>query len=120
MAKKKRHTAAEITAKLAEADTLAVKGRKQSDIAKALGISVMTFHRRRKARSTGSYSKSANVVCLGFAPNHVGNLVDTESKDRIVELELENARLRRLVTDLLQEKMRLEDDQQQFPARAAE
>ena len=50
MAKKKRHTAAEIAAKLRQADALSAEGRVQNEIAKALGVSVMTFHRWRKAR----------------------------------------------------------------------
>jgi translation initiation factor 1 (eIF-1/SUI1) len=37
-----------------------------------------------------------------------------ESLSRIAQLQIENARLRKLVTDLLLEKMRLEDDQQKL------
>src|ERR1700733_8696965 len=49
MAKQRRYTALEIAAKLKEASGLAKEGKPQSDIAKSLGISVMTFHRWRKA-----------------------------------------------------------------------
>ena len=50
MAKKKRHNAAEIATKMGKADILIREGQTQSEIARALGISVMTFHRWRKAR----------------------------------------------------------------------
>jgi len=49
MAKKKRHSRAEIATKLAQANGLATQGKLQSDIAHTLGVSVMTLHRWRKA-----------------------------------------------------------------------
>ena len=109
MAKKKRHTAAEIAAKLRQADALSAEGRVQNEIAKALGVSVMTFHRWRKARPQTADSAPAS------APTSHLLIVDkTEAEPgrqtRIAELQLENARLRRLVTDLLLEKMKLEED----------
>jgi DNA invertase Pin-like site-specific DNA recombinase len=42
------HPKAEIAAKLAQADDLATQGKLQSEIARALGVSVMTLHRWRK------------------------------------------------------------------------
>jgi putative transposase len=65
--------------KLARANDLATQGKLQSEIARTLGVSVMTLHRWHKA------------------------------DDRIAELRLENSRLRRLVTDLLLEKIKLEE-----------
>ena len=109
MAKKKRHAADEIAAKLREADALAVAGRSQSEIAKALGISVMTFHRWRKARRQQPSAKSLPEM----VPKHINALAPAsggERAERIAELQVENARLRKLVTDLLLEKMRLEDE----------
>ncbi len=108
MAKKKRHSAAEIAAKLREADALAAAGRGQSEIAKALAISVMTLHRWRKGQLQLQRSKGASLapaIPLDPAPNTAA---------RIAELQLENTRLRRLVTDLLLEKTRLEEEQQRF------
>jgi putative transposase len=115
MAKKKRHNAAEIATKLGTADVLSKEGQTQSEIAKALGISVMTFHRWRKARPSPPHSTSAGGRTLGqlVADTH---FAASDRVTRIAELQLENARLRRLVTDLLLEKMRLEDEQQQFHA----
>jgi hypothetical protein len=49
MAKKKRHSKVEIASKLAQAHDLATQGKLQSDIARTLGVSVMTLHRWRKA-----------------------------------------------------------------------
>jgi transposase-like protein len=50
MAKKKRYSRAEIATKLARANDLATQGKRQSEIARALDVSVMTLHRWRKAR----------------------------------------------------------------------
>jgi transposase-like protein len=88
MAKKKRHSRVEIASKLAQANDLATQGKLQSEIARTLGVSVMTLHRWRKASH-------------GPEPAH--------GLGRIAELQLENSRLRRLVTDLLLEKIRLEE-----------
>ena len=44
----KKHSKAQIAGKLAEANDLAEQGKPQSEIAHALGVSVMTLHRWRK------------------------------------------------------------------------
>jgi putative transposase len=100
MAKKKRHSRVEIASKLAQANDLATQGKLQSEIARTLGVSVMTLHRWRKAPPE---PQSA------FVATH--DLSDRTSAGggRIAELQLENARLRRLVTDLLLEKIKLEE-----------
>src|ERR1700761_5576314 len=109
MTRKKRHSTNEIAAKLEEADALGAAGQTQNEIAKALGISVMTFHRWRKARphrarsAAHAQSRPAELSAVAPSPGQNG---------RITELQLENARLRKLVTDLLLEKMQLEDDAQ--------
>ena len=109
MAKKKRHGAAEIASKLLEADALAAKGQTQTEIAKALGISVMTIHRWRKMRERHlprSRSEALHVIDQPI----IGNIAsETGSLSRLAQLQLENTRLRKLVTDLLLEKMKLED-----------
>jgi putative transposase len=108
MLRKKRHTETEIAAKLAEADALVAEGRTQNSIARALGISVMTFHRWRKARfqAQKSSSNGLNTAALVSIPRPS----EPERHRRHAELRLENMRLRKLVTDLLLEKMRLEDE----------
>jgi putative transposase len=88
MAKRSKHSPAEIAAKLAEAHELATHGNLQSQIARSLGVSVMTLHRWRKA----------STIPAG------------DSRTRMAELQQENLRLRRLVTDLLLEKITLEEN----------
>lgn len=98
-AKKRKHAKAEIAAKLAQADELAKQGKLQSEIARTLGVSIMTLHRWRKLPS------AAQAVPTGL----IGSKTDQSPEVRIVELQLENSRLRRLVTDPLLEKIRLEE-----------
>ena len=101
-AKKKRHSRVEITTKLAQANDLAAQGKLQSEIARTLGVSVMTLHRWRKA--------PRGIQPALVATPEAGRVDRTPgSGDRIAELQLENLRLRRLVTDLLLEKIRLEE-----------
>jgi putative transposase len=92
MTQMKRHSRAEIATKLAQANDLATRGKLQSEIARTLGISVMTLHRWRQAPSPGASDPDR-----------------TRGGGRIAEVQLENSRLRRLVTDLLLEKIRLEE-----------
>jgi transposase len=98
---RKKHSPAEIEAKLRRAKHMEAQGRRQQDIAKALEISVMTFHRWRK-RPPKTIRPSATPLSL------TGVIVAPEKKKQS-EVEIENSRLRRLVTDLLLEKLRLED-----------
>jgi putative transposase len=114
---KKRHSRAEIVAKLDEAAGMAAQGQTQTEIARSLGISVMTFHRWRKAipprppvpddTTPSPDSKASSGLSL-----------ERERGTRIAELQLENTRLRKLVTDLLLEKMRLEDETRQPAVKA--
>jgi len=102
VAKKKRYSRAEIATKLAQANDFARQGKLQSDIARTLGVSVMTLHRWRKALPGPQ---------TAFAASHEASLPDRPRgvHDRIAELQLENSRLRRLVIDLLLEKIVLEE-----------
>ena len=78
---------------LARADDLARQARRPIEIAQTLGVSVMTLHRwRKKAQSeTGQFEQ------------------ETRLDPRITELQVENSRLRRLVTNFLLEKMEREE-----------
>jgi transposase-like protein len=102
MAKKKRHSRVEIASKLAQANDLATQGKLRSEIARTLGVSVMTLHRWRKAPPGPQPA---------FLATHEAGQPDRTGGggDRIAELQLENSRLRRLVTDLLLEKIKLEE-----------
>jgi hypothetical protein len=108
---KRRHTPGEIVAKLEEADTMHSEGKLHSEIARALGVSVMTYHRWRKARHN-------HPVGLPNGPGEPAMSVDPDGDhhqgvdphlQRTHELQLENTRLRRVVTDLLLEKLKLEE-----------
>ena len=102
MAKKTRYSRAEIATKLAQANDLATQGKLQSEIARTLGVSVMTLHRWRKAPPGPRPALVATPEAR--EPDR------TRGADgRIAELQLENSRLRRLVTDLLLEKVKLEE-----------
>jgi putative transposase len=113
----KRHALEEISTKLAEADELAAKGKTQRDIAKALGVSIMTLHRWKK--TTGSPVSSVNI---GHVENTLDGPSDASPSESMTQLKDENAYLRRLVTDTLVEKMKLEDKlralQSSHPRRA--
>jgi putative transposase len=105
MAKKKMHSRVEIASKLAQANDLATQGKLQTEIARTLGVSVMTLHRWRKAPPGPQPA---------FVAMHEAGQPDATDGggDRIAELQLENSRLRRLVTDLLLEKIKLEESVQ--------
>jgi len=101
IAKKGKHSKAQIAAKLAQAGDLATQGKLQSEIARTLGVSIMTLHRWRKM-SLAPQAASARL-------NEPSQRDQAPHPGRIAELQLENSRLRRLVTDLLLEKMQLEE-----------
>lgn len=103
----KRHASEEISAKLAQADQLAARGKTQREISKALGVSIMTYHRWKKMTKSperGMDGADGMVVSGVSAPR------DASSNDAIKRLEFENAQLRRLVTDMLLEKLKYEEE----------
>src|SRR5262249_4832267 len=100
--KKKKHSRVEIASKLAQANDLATQGKLQSEIARTLGVSVMTLHRWRMAPPG---PRPALV-----ATHEAGHPYwMRRGGDRIAELQLENSRLRRLGAHLLLEKIKLEE-----------
>ena len=100
-----RHTGSEIATKLATADGMAAQGVLHRDIARSLGISVMTYHRWRKARDAAARPTLLHAADASWTENPN----DRETTGQIRELRIENSRLRRLVTDLLLEKLELEE-----------
>lgn len=110
MVTRHRHTEAEIAANLATADRMVAQGVLHRDIAKSLGISVMTYHRWRKARAASDRSPSR----LGAVTERVEITIDREELPQMSELKIENSRLRRLVADLLLEKVKLEESLQEL------
>jgi transposase-like protein len=84
---RKRHTPKEVEEKLARGAEMASQGKKQIEIARALGITVMTYSRWRKA------AKSVQHDAVSGSPSRRAPTVR--------ELEMENARLRDLVVRML-------------------
>lgn len=95
----KRHSRAEKSVALNQARDMIARGQSQSAICKALGISVMTFHRWRKELGDPS-GKPINEN----APSEEG-----DTGTQIAVLREENRRLRKIVTDLLLEKAKVEE-----------
>jgi transposase len=84
---RKRYRPEEIIAKLREAEVLLAQGMKVAEAVKAIGIHEVTYYRWRK---------------------EYGGMKVTQVK-RLKELEKENARLRRAVSDLTLDKMILQE-----------
>ena len=79
---RKKHSAEEIVAKLRQVDVLMAQGRQVAD-AVAIGVTEVTYYRWR---------------------NEYGGLKGDQVK-RLLELEIENSRLRRAVSDLTLDKL---------------
>ena len=84
---KKRFRPEEIICKLREADVLLSQGKKVVDVIKALGITDVTYYRWRQ---------------------EFGGMSVSQAK-RLKELEKENERLRKAVSDLTLDKMILKE-----------
>ena len=84
---KKRYRPEDIIAKLREADILISQGKTVAETIKQLGVSDVTYYRWRK---------------------EYGGMTTTQVK-RLKELEKENQRLRRAVSDLTLDKLILQE-----------
>ena len=84
---KKRYRPEEIIGKLREADVLISQGKKVVDVIKALGITDVTYYRWRQEYGGMSVSQAR----------------------RLKELEKENERLRKAVSDLTLDKLILKE-----------
>ena len=80
---RKRHTAEEIVAKLRQVDVLTSQGRPVAEAVRSIGVTEVTYYRWRQ---------------------EYGGLKGDQVK-RLKELEAENARLRRAISDLTLDKM---------------
>jgi len=80
---RKKHTAEEIVAKLRQVDVLMAQGRPVADAIRSIGVTEVTYYRWR---------------------NEYGGLKGDQVK-RLKELETENSRLRRAVSDLTLDKL---------------
>ena len=84
---KKRYRPEEIIAKLREADVLIGQGKKVADVIKALGVTEVTYYRWRQ---------------------EYGGMTVSQAR-QLKELEKENVRLRKAVSDLTLDKMILQE-----------
>ena len=84
---RKRHTAEEIVAKLRQVDVLMAQGKPVSDAVRAIAVTEVTYYRWR---------------------NEYGGLKGDQVK-RLKELEFENTRLRRAISDLTLDKLILQE-----------
>ena len=80
---RKRHTPEEIVAKLRQVDVVTAQGTTLAEAIRSIGVSEVTYHRWR---------------------NEFGGLKLDQVK-RLKELELENSRLRKAVSDLTLDKL---------------
>jgi transposase-like protein len=83
----KRRTAEEIVAKLRQVDVLTAQGRPVAEAVRSIGVTEVMYYRWR---------------------SEYGGLKSDQVK-RLKELEMENARLRRAVSDLTLEKLILKE-----------
>ena len=84
---RKRYSAEQIIRKLREAEVLLAKGQKVGQISRAFGITEQTYYRWRR---------------------EYGGLKVSQAR-RLKELERENARLRKAVSDLTLDKLILKE-----------
>ncbi|PTM48448.1 transposase [Phreatobacter oligotrophus] len=80
---RKRHSAEEIVTKLRQVDVLSAQGRPVAEAIRSIGVTEVTYYRWR---------------------SEYGGLKGDQVK-RLKELETENSRLRRAVSDLTLDKM---------------
>jgi transposase-like protein len=108
----KKHSREEILRKLGQAEELARAGESQVEICKALGVSVMTFHRWRKLHIIKAIEEAP---ARAGAPTPAAPVGVAEMARVLEELKIENRRLRKMVTDLLLEKMKMEESAAAIP-----
>jgi|tagenome__1003787_1003787.scaffolds.fasta_scaffold19406713_1 putative transposase len=108
--RRRKHSRAEIAAKLNQADQLLAEGKFRDEVTRALGVSNMTYHRWRKAQGSerGGEAGSSNIH------EEPGSHSRHQSME---ELRIENARLRNLFTDVVLEKIKLEDELRSLRAK---
>jgi transposase-like protein len=104
----KRHSVEEIVSKLRRAEQLIASGQSQAQACNELGVSVMTYHRWRKLHPAKD-GRSLVAAEMGVRIGEPVGGIDLGDQEWIEELRIENERLRRIVTDLLLEKAKVEE-----------
>lgn len=88
----KKHSPEEVLEKLGLANELARRGLSQAEICNELGVSIMTLHRWKK-----------------LPPTPVPRAASGNDLRHLQELQLENQQLRKIITDLMLEKLRIQE-----------
>jgi putative transposase len=101
----KKHDPREISAMLLRYEDLTSRGQSQKSVCNELGISVMTLHRWRKLSRSEDFSEHQKSSDAAIEPA----LAEDADVTQIDQLKLENGRLRRIVSDLLLEKMKIQE-----------
>ena len=104
----KRHSEEEIGSKLRHAQQLMTRGQTQAEACKELGVSVMTYHRWRKLYRA-KHDHDPVAIETGVLVGRAVGQGEVADERRIDEVRTENERLRRIVTDLLLEKAKAEE-----------
>ncbi|MBL3554735.1 transposase, partial [Rhodovulum sulfidophilum] len=95
----KRHKPEEIVAKPRQIDVLVSQGRSVADAVRSIGVTQFTYSRWRKERAIVRHRSEDNGKC-GLKTDQVKSLKD---------LEKENERLRKAVSELTLEKLILRE-----------
>lgn len=104
----KKHTPDEIRELLTGADTLARRGLPQADICSSLGISVMTYHRWRKMPSLAlALNPDHHQFEAHSAPRAFSPFISVTDLQRLREVQLENQQLRKIISDLMLERLQI-------------
>src|SRR5262245_54858141 len=92
---RKRYKPEEIVAKLRQVDVLVSQGQNMVDAIRQIGVSEVTYYRWRQE--------------VGRLKTGQGTGLKTEQVKRLKDLELENSRLRKAVSDLTLDKLILQE-----------
>jgi len=102
----KKHSPEEVLEKLGHANELARRGLSQVEICNELGVSIMTLHRWKKLPMRKFDAHSARET---LSPSLVPQPASGNDLRHLQELQLENQQLRKIITDLMLEKLRIEE-----------
>ena len=102
---RKRHSDKEIARKLGRAERLASEGKTHSEIADALGITTMTYHRWRKNRSAIPAHNPSSRPRNGARRNGKGKgKLQRNGIEDVHQLKADNALLRDLLVRMILER----------------
>jgi putative transposase len=113
----KKHSPEEVLEKLGHANELARHGHSQVEICNELGVSIMTLHRWKKLPM---HKFDAHLARETSSPTLVPKPAAGSDLQHLQELQLENQQLRKIVADLMLEKLRIEEAHRKVSASGTE